>query len=136
MNERPEAGEPASDFAIAQWRALSPLDGRYAGQTGELADCWSEWALMRERVASEAEWLISLGDASEIAEIRALDADERAVIRSFGSREGFDETAMVRIKAIEATTRHDVKAVEYYLRERLLTTSMADIAGFVHVALT
>src|SRR5437868_4121796 len=107
--------------------ALSPLDGRYADQTRPLAAYFSEAALIRYRVLVEVEWLIAMADGEWMPEVRALTADERDMLRGIVS--GFGEADAARVKDIERTTRHDVKAVEYLLRERLAGTSLEDVAG-------
>jgi adenylosuccinate lyase len=114
--------------------ALSPLDGRYAEQLGPLAACFSEAALIRGRLQVEVEWLIAMSETPELAEVRAFTADEIAWLR--GLVDNFDEAAAARVKEIERTTRHDVKAVEYYLKERLQGGSLAEVAGFTHFACT
>ena len=115
-------------------RSLSPLDGRYVRQVGGLVDELSEWGLMRARLQVEVEWLIAMGDTPSLGEVRPLSDDERRLLRSLADR--FDDDAMRSIKAIEATVKHDVKSVEYYLRERLVATSVADVVEFVHFGCT
>jgi adenylosuccinate lyase len=114
-------------------RSLSPLDGRYAGETAALGDHLSEWALIRRRVEVEVEWLITLAAMPEIAELRELSAEEvdalRALVRDFGDAEA------EAVKAFERETNHDVKAVEYLLRERV-PASLAGAREFLHFALT
>ena len=96
--------------------ALSPLDGRYAAKTRALQDHFSEFALMRERVAIEVAWLAALaGDDSFTALAPFSPATVAELERSAAA---FGLADAERIKAIEATTNHDVKAVEYWLRER------------------
>jgi adenylosuccinate lyase len=90
--------------------------------------------LIRHRVLVEVEWLIALSERPEIPEVRPLTAGEQQALR--GWVETFDEAQAERVKAIEATTRHDVKAVEYYLRERMQGTSLAPLVEFVHFACT
>ena len=114
--------------------AISPLDGRYAGQVAPLAAYFSEAALIRERVRVEVEWLIAMAATPDLPEVRPLEAEEQAFLRNLVA--GFDGEAAARVKEIEQTTRHDVKAVEYFLKERLHSTSLADVAGFVHFACT
>src|SRR5215212_8305452 len=97
--------------------SLSPLDGRYRSQTAGLAGCLSEGALIRDRVRVEIEWLLTMSERPEIACVRSFSGAERQLLRSW--IDSFDEDQARRVKEIEQTTRHDVKAVEYYLRERL-----------------
>ncbi len=120
--------------SVASLKAISPIDGRYQAQTAGLADFFSEYALMRYRVLVEIRWLLALSERPELPEIRPFTADERRVLESWIDR--FDEADAARIKAIERTTQHDVKAVEYYLQERLAATSLADVRPFVHFCLT
>lgn len=115
--------------------ALSPLDGRYAAKTRALQDHFSEFALMRERVAIEIAWLVAL---SKEASFTALAAFSEATLRELErAASGFKLEDAERIKAIEATTNHDVKAVEYWLRERFASNAeVAAAAEFIHFACT
>jgi adenylosuccinate lyase len=115
-------------------RSLSPLDGRYQKQTAGLGEWLSEWALIRHRVQVEIEWLVWMSQRPEITCVRAFSNTERALLRSWTT--GFGDREAARVKQIEALTRHDVKAVEYYLRERLQQTPLADMAEFVHFCCT
>ena len=115
-------------------RRLTPLDGRYERQIEGLRDAFSEYALIRERVRVEVEWLIAMGTEPTISDVRPLTADEQRLARSLV--EGFDEAAALRVKEIERVTNHDVKAVEYYIKERLKGSSLEQLAEFVHFACT
>jgi adenylosuccinate lyase len=115
-------------------KAISPLDGRYRAQAAALADYFSEYALIRYRVLVEIRWLITLADQPDLPEIRPLTPAERRALESWIA--DFSEADAARVKEIEQTTQHDVKAVEYYLRERLAATSLADLQPFVHFACT
>src|SRR6185312_9815587 len=97
--------------------AISPLDGRYAEATRPLAEYFSEAALMKFRVKVEVEWLLALSACPDIPEVRAFTAAETQALRAIAG--GFDENAARRIKEIESATRHDVKAVEYHIKEQL-----------------
>ena len=101
----------------AHLAALSPLDGRYAGQVADLAGLFSESALIRYRIRVEARWFLHLADHEDITELENLSPAVGAELANLAS--GGAEDAALRVKQIEATTNHDVKAVEYYLRERL-----------------
>jgi adenylosuccinate lyase len=114
--------------------SLSPLDGRYAAQVAELVPYLSEAALHRYRVRVEIEWLLTLASRPEIADVRPFTTAEQQLLRRWQAE--FDAAAAQRIHEIERTTRHDVKAVEYYLKERLAETSLADVREFVHFACT
>ena len=115
--------------------ALSPLDGRYAARTRPLQEHFSEFALMRARVRVEIEWLKALASDSSFAALAPFSA---------ATREELDRVAAFfaiadaeRIKAIEATTNHDVKAVEYWLRERFASNpEVSGAAEFIHFACT
>jgi adenylosuccinate lyase len=111
-------GEPA--FTASEWRlrALSPLDGRYGAQMGPLAAAFSEGALIRERFAVEVAWLEHLAALPELTELPPLSDDERKALAGWVA--AFDETEAASVKRIEAVTNHDVKAVEYYLKGRLI----------------
>ena len=115
-------------------RALTPLDGRYASLVTELADYLSEWALIKYRVLVEVEWLIEMASRPEIPDLRPLTAAEIIALRAIPEK--FDDDAALRAKEIEATTRHDVKAVEYLVRERLKGTSLEDVSGWIHFCCT
>jgi len=115
-------------------RAISPLDGRYLEQTSALADYFSEWALMKFRVHVEVEWLIKLSETENLKEVRSFSAEEIALLREVAS--SFNDESAERIKEIERTTKHDVKAVEYYIKEQLKNSSLADVLEFVHFACT
>lgn len=115
-------------------RAITPLDGRYASQISGLADYLSEWALIRYRVLVEVEWLVAMAERPEIADMRSLTSDEVAFLKRL--YEDFDDDAAMRVKEIESTTRHDVKAVEYFIRERLEGTSLADVSEWTHFCCT
>jgi adenylosuccinate lyase len=115
--------------------AISPLDGRYATQLGEYERAFSEEALFRYRFTVEVEWLRTLAAHPEIVELPELAPEVEAALKVWVADFGPDEVA--RIKAIEAVTNHDVKAVEYFLKERLATVGFAGPqAEFVHFACT
>ena len=114
--------------------AISPLDGRYAALTRPLADFASEFALIKYRVIVEVRWLIQLSQEPEIAEVRLFTADERHLLDEL--IEGFSVDDATLVKDIERTTNHDVKAVEYFLKERLGQTSLADMLEWIHFACT
>ncbi|MDE2091552.1 MAG: adenylosuccinate lyase [Gammaproteobacteria bacterium] len=115
--------------------ALSPLDGRYARKIDGLRPLFSEYGLMHQRVRVEIAWLLALVDAPDIAEARPLSADARAQLEKLAV--SFDLAAAERIKAIETATNHDVKAVEYYLKENMRgQPELEQISGFLHFACT
>ncbi len=114
--------------------AISPLDGRYASKVSVLTECFSEYALLRNRVKVEVLWLLALCAEPGIAECRAVTADEEQALRAIVVN--FSPEEAQHIKKIEAVTNHDVKAVEYYLKEKLIGTSMEDLSEFLHFACT
>jgi len=123
----------------AMLNALSPLDGRYAKKVDRLRPLLSEAGFMAHRVRVELAWLVALSDAG-FAEFAPFGAATRAWLTALD--ESFAEDDAARIKAIEAVTNHDVKAVEYWLKERI-ATAPAEVASelsaaseFIHFACT
>jgi adenylosuccinate lyase len=115
--------------------ALSPLDGRYAGKVESLRPIFSEFGLMHRRVQVEIEWLLALAAEPRIAELPAFTTAQIDSLKTIASSFSVDDGA--RIKAIEATTNHDVKAVEYFIKERIGSdVSLAQAKEFVHFACT
>ena len=115
--------------------ALSPLDGRYARSADPLRDYFSEQALIRHRVRIELAWLEALAGERAVAELAPFSKrtlrDFRRLLEEFSSRDA------ERIKAIEARTNHDVKAIEYWLREKLAKNAQARRGlEFIHFACT
>ena len=123
-----------STSAPAALFALSPLDGRYARQVSALAPIFSEAGFMRRRLQVEVAWLIALSDAG-FAEFTPLTAASRQRLNALV--EQFDEVSAARIKAIEAVTNHDVKAVEIFIREAVAGDADLERATeFIHFACT
>ncbi|MBP5285635.1 MAG: adenylosuccinate lyase [Kiritimatiellae bacterium] len=114
--------------------AVSPIDGRYADKCRELREVFSEYGLVKRRVLVECAWLEALCDAKEIAECKPLSAPARKALRAIA--EGFSVEDAARVKEIERTTNHDVKAVEYFLKEKVAGTALAGRAEFIHFACT
>lgn len=115
--------------------ALSPLDGRYASKTGELRPVFSEYGLIKARVTVEVRWLQMLAENASITEVPAFSTQANALLDSIISN--FSEADAMRVKEIERTTNHDVKAVEYLLKEKVAAhTELAAIAEFFHFACT
>src|SRR5665647_1500759 len=96
-------------------KSLTPLDGRYEAITRPLGDFFSEWALMKYRTHIEIEWLITMAANPSFSEVRTFTSDEIQFLRNIVTN--FDEEVALKIKGIEKTTNHDVKAVEYFLRQ-------------------
>ena len=115
--------------------ALSPLDGRYAAQARPYADAFSEEAFFRQRFRVEVEWLRILSAEPAIEELPPLDAAIDAALREWV--DGFGPAEVARIREIERRINHDVKAVEYFLKERLAEAGFEPArAEFVHFACT
>ena len=114
--------------------ALSPLDGRYAAQTEPLRAFFSEAALIKFRVHVEIEWLLMLSQSDEVPGVRAFNLEEIKTLRRISAE--FSEGDAARVKAIEKTTNHDVKAVEYFLKEQLENTSLEEVREWIHFACT
>ncbi len=115
--------------------ALSPLDGRYGAKIAALRPWFSEYALIKFRVRVEVEWLKALSDAPGISEVPPLSASARAYLDALA--ENFSSADAERVKEIEAVTNHDVKAVEYFLKERCeAAEEIRRVAEFLHFACT
>ena len=116
-------------------RALSPADGRYAGKVEELRDILSEYGLIRYRVLVEVRWLQWLADEPGITELPPLSSVMKDVLNDIV--DGFTTDDAEHVKAIESTTNHDVKAVEYFIRERIGEgTESSALSEFIHFGCT
>jgi adenylosuccinate lyase len=102
---------------ISGLRAISPADGRYAGKVNDLRDIFSEYGLMRFRVLVEVRWLQCLSDETAVPELGSISSVMKDVLNAIV--DGFSLDDAERVKSIEASTNHDVKAVEYFIREKL-----------------
>lgn len=114
--------------------AISPIDGRYASKCSELQEVFSEYGLVKRRVLVECAWLEALCDAKDIPECKALSSTERKALRKIAAE--FSPVDAQRVKDIEKTTNHDVKAVEYFLKEKVAGTSLEKRSEFIHFACT
>lgn len=114
--------------------ALSPLDGRYASQAEPYAKAFSEEALFRQRFCVEVEWLLFLASEPSIEELGAIDPGTEEVLRGWAT--GFGSADVARIKEIEGRINHDVKSVEYYLKEKLNGIGFGPGSEFVHFGCT
>ncbi|GHA23037.1 adenylosuccinate lyase [Oceanisphaera arctica] len=115
--------------------AISPVDGRYGTKTQELRAIFSEFGLLRFRVEVEVRWLQALATHAEITEVPALSAEANALLDAIVAN--FNEADGQRIKDIERTTNHDVKAVEYFLKEKVeVLPELAAVSEFIHFACT
>ncbi|MEL6869047.1 MAG: adenylosuccinate lyase [Pseudomonadota bacterium] len=116
-------------------RALSPLDGRYAGKTESLRDIASEYGLIRYRILVEVRWLLMLADSPQFSDVAAPGTATRQ--RLVALAEQFTLQDAERIKAIEAITNHDVKACEYFIAEQLKAFDDGDaLVPFIHFGCT
>jgi adenylosuccinate lyase len=113
--------------------AISPIDGRYRDKTDELAAFFSEYALIKYRVKVEVEYFIALCEA-DIPSLEKVDRQLFAKLRAL--YENFTEEDALKIKEIEKITNHDVKAVEYFLKEKFDQLQLSDFKEFIHFGLT
>ena len=97
--------------------AVSPVDGRYAEKTAELRSIFSEFGLLKYRVQVEVRWLQKLAATNQIEQVPAFSVEANTLLDNIVAK--FDESHASRIKEIERTTNHDVKAVEYFLKEQV-----------------
>ncbi len=115
--------------------AISPIDGRYADKTWDLRTIFSEYGLIHQRIKVEVRWLQALAAHDGIPEVPALGEKSSELLNQLV--DNFDMAEAERVKAIEDTTNHDVKAVEYYLKERIAgNKELMDISEFFHFACT
>ena len=115
--------------------AISPVDGRYGAKTAALRDLFSEYGLIRHRVLVEVRWFQALSEHAEISEVAAL--DDNAMQLLDGIVENFSINDAERVKFIERTTNHDVKAVEYFLKEKIKGNALLEASTeFLHFACT
>ncbi|WNC70593.1 adenylosuccinate lyase [Thalassotalea psychrophila] len=115
--------------------AISPVDGRYGSKVKALRPIFSEFGLIKYRVTVEVRWLQKLAATAEIAEVPAFSSDANAVLDAIVTE--FSEADAARVKAIEATTNHDVKAVEYLLKEKVAAyPELQAVSEFIHFACT
>ncbi len=115
--------------------AISPIDGRYGSKTQELRDIFSEYGLIQRRTEVEIRWLQKLAMHPEIAEVPAFSEETNSLLNTIVS--DFSEEDAYAIKKIEATTNHDVKAVEYFIKQKFEGNSELEaVSEFVHFACT
>ena len=125
-----------SEIALQPLTAISPLDGRYSARTSALVPIASEFALIRYRVRVEVEWFLHLAGLDEISELPPLDNVRQERLRQIWR--DFDVADAARIRAIEAQTNHDVKAVEYFVKDAVAQADamLRPRIEFVHFACT
>ena len=115
--------------------AVSPIDGRYGSKTAALRSIFSEFGLLKYRTIVEIRWLQKLAETDSIAEVPQFSAEANAFLNRIANE--FNEEDALRIKEIERTTNHDVKAVEYFLKEQVAPLPELDaINEFIHFACT
>jgi len=115
--------------------AISPVDGRYQNKTDALRPIFSEYGLFRYRVLVEVEWLKKLSKNSSIKEIESFSASSTSLLNNI--KDNFSIVDAERIKEIEKTTNHDMKAVEYFIREKIQSDAkLKNISQFIHFACT
>jgi len=123
------------DMDLTRLNALSPADGRYADKVQSLRSIFSEYGLIRFRVLIEVRWLQWLADEAAVPELAPLSPVMKDMLNHIV--DDFSTEDAVRVKKIEATTNHDVKAVEYFVRERIGTgKDTRNLADFIHFACT
>lgn len=116
-------------------KAISPLDGRYAAKIDPLREIFSEYGLIERRLYVEVRWLQKLSDTPGIVEVESFDQAAKDHLQAI--IDAFDLDAAQAIKAIERTTNHDVKAIEYFLKDSLQTNvALGQASEFVHFACT
>ena len=120
---------------LSNLTAISPVDGRYRGKCEPLADYFSEYAIIRYRVKVEIEYFIALSEAG-LPQLPALAPDTVEALRRIYEPDVFTPEEAEKIKTIEQTTNHDVKAVEYYLKEQFDALGLAGSKEFIHFGLT
>jgi len=120
---------------LSSLTAVSSVDGRYAGRTAGLREIFSEYGLIRYRVMVEIRWFRALANCHEFPQVPALGESANAHLDAL--LEDFGLADAERVKAIEATTNHDVKAIEYYLKERFTQhQELRGLSEFLHFACT
>ncbi len=114
--------------------SLSPLDGRYSKNIEPLKPCFSEWGLIKYRIHVEVEWLIMMSEEAQITHVRGLTDAEKRALRKIVAE--FDESEASIVKDIEDETRHDVKAVEYYIKKKIKGSSIEGLSESIHFCCT
>jgi len=120
---------------LSQLTAISPVDGRYGSKTESLRPIFSEYGLIRHRVVVEVRWLQALSRQPDIPEVPSLSVHAERVLNEI--IDNFSEQDAQRVKNIERTTNHDVKAVEYFLKEKIAgNEELEGVSEFIHFACT
>jgi adenylosuccinate lyase len=113
--------------------AISPIDGRYADKTQELSSYFSEFALIKYRIFVEIQYLIKLSGQISFNGSQKVNENKEAILDILTS---FDKNEALKIKEIESVTNHDIKAVEYYLKDKFEKMGLSDISEWIHFGLT
>jgi adenylosuccinate lyase len=113
--------------------AISPIDGRYADKTKELTPFFSEYALIKYRIYIEIHYLLKLSNQISFRGSNLIESNKEAILAIFSQ---FDEHEAEKIKKIEITTNHDIKAVEYYLKDKFKELGISEVAEWIHFGLT
>jgi adenylosuccinate lyase len=120
---------------LSSLTAISPIDGRYGSKTSNLRSAFSEFGLIKYRVQVEVRWLQQLANHPEISEVAPFSEEANAILNALV--DNFSEADAAAIKDIERTTNHDVKAVEYFIKQQFAgNTELDAISEFVHFACT
>ena len=120
---------------LSQLTAISPIDGRYGSKTDSLRPIFSEFGLIRHRVLVEVRWLQHLASQKEITEVPEFSSATQKLLNDIV--DNFSEEDALRVKEIESTTNHDVKAVEYLLKEKIAgNKELEAVNEFIHFACT
>ena len=126
-----------NELELSSLSALGPVDGRYGAQTQALRPYFSEFGLIRHRVRVEVAWLLFLAGRAEVPELPDFTAKQRALLTALADDFSLQDAA--EVKALEAETQHDVKAVEYFIKARLEQSgdkALAAVKEFVHFGCT
>jgi adenylosuccinate lyase len=115
-------------------QAISPLDGRYQQKTGQLNKFCSEYGLIKIRIRVEVEWLIALAKHEQVDSIEPFNKETELTLRDIYQK--FSPEKALKVKKIEQTTNHDVKAVEYYINDQLKVLELGELIPMVHFACT
>ncbi|MEN9914255.1 MAG: Adenylosuccinate lyase, partial [Bacteroidota bacterium] len=113
--------------------AISPIDGRYADKTKELSPYFSEYALIKYRIYIEIHYLLKLSNQISFKGSNLIATNKESILNILSK---FDLHEAEKIKKIEITTNHDIKAVEYYLKDKFNEMGLAEVAEWIHFGLT
>lgn len=123
----PVTSSMSASANLSALTAISPVDGRYGDKSAPLREHFSEYGLIKQRVLVEVRWLLALADAGIVPQLPPFDATSRALIESLA--DNFTVAEAEKVKQIERTTNHDVKAVEYYLKQEAASRLQQQGAG-------